>query len=119
MKVATVTGTVVSTISHEFFDAKRLLICDVEGSSGYLIAVDVVDELLERAVHPRVVVTSREPLQLADEYQGRVKVAKLNVDFNQNTAVRYRIQAIPTLLVLGALATRNRVVTLTAPWMTT
>ena len=43
MKVATVTGTVVSTISHEFFDGKRLLICDIEGSSGYLIAADVVD----------------------------------------------------------------------------
>jgi thioredoxin 1 len=37
--------------------------------------------------------------ELASEYRGRVKVAKLNVDFNQNTAIRYRIQAIPTLLV--------------------
>ena len=43
MKVATVSGTVVSTISHEFFDGKRLLICDLERSNGYLIAVDVVD----------------------------------------------------------------------------
>lgn len=43
MKVATVTGTVVSTISHEFFDGKKLLVCDLEGTSGYLIAVDVVD----------------------------------------------------------------------------
>lgn len=43
MKVATVTGTVVSTISHGFYDGTRLLVCDVEGSSGYLIAVDVVD----------------------------------------------------------------------------
>jgi len=43
VKVATVTGTVVSTISHGFFDGQRLLICDLEGSSGYLIAVDVVD----------------------------------------------------------------------------
>jgi thioredoxin 1 len=39
--------------------------------------------------------------ELATQYRGRVKVAKLNVDFNQNTAIRYRIQAIPTLLVFN------------------
>lgn len=33
---------------------------------------DVIDELLERAVHPRVLVTSREPLQLADEFHVQV-----------------------------------------------
>ena len=43
MKLAHVTGTVVSTINHPFFDGQRLLICDLEESSGYLIAVDVVD----------------------------------------------------------------------------
>jgi ethanolamine utilization protein EutN len=47
MKVARVAGTVVSPISHPFFEARRLLLCDVldaEGSpDGYLIAVDVVD----------------------------------------------------------------------------
>lgn len=46
MKVGKVTGTVVSTISFPFFDAKKLLICDlldIEGNStGYTIAVDVV-----------------------------------------------------------------------------
>jgi len=48
MKVATVVGTVVSTINHALFDGRRLLVCDVaslEGSSGdgYTIAVDLVD----------------------------------------------------------------------------
>jgi microcompartment protein CcmK/EutM len=43
VKVANVVGTVVSTISHGFYDGQRLLVCDIEGSSGYLIAVDVVD----------------------------------------------------------------------------
>ena len=47
MKVARVAGTVVSPISHPFFEAQRLLLCDLldaEGSpDGYLIAVDVVD----------------------------------------------------------------------------
>lgn len=46
MKVARVAGTVVSPISHPFFERRRLLVCDLldgEGSpNGYLIAVDVV-----------------------------------------------------------------------------
>ena len=38
--------------------------------------------------------------QLAQELQGRVKVAKLNVDDNPRTAARYGVQGIPTLLIL-------------------
>ncbi len=36
--------------------------------------------------------------QLASEYAGRVKIAKLNVDENPMTASRYSTQSIPTLL---------------------
>jgi thioredoxin 2 len=36
--------------------------------------------------------------QLASEYAGRVKVAKLNVDENPGTASEYGIQSIPTML---------------------
>ena len=36
---------------------------------------------------------------LAEEYAGKVKVAKLNVDENVATASRYKIQGIPTLLL--------------------
>lgn len=48
MKIGTVVGTVVSTINHELFDNRRLLICDYlepEGTaaSGYVIAADTVD----------------------------------------------------------------------------
>lgn len=37
--------------------------------------------------------------QLAAEYRGRVKIAKLNVDENPATASRYGIQSIPTMLL--------------------
>lgn len=48
MKIGTVVGTVVSTISAPVFDERKLLLCDLLDSAGlpegdYVIAVDVVD----------------------------------------------------------------------------
>lgn len=37
--------------------------------------------------------------ELATEYDGRVKVAKVNIDEQQNLASRYDIRAIPTMLL--------------------
>lgn len=37
--------------------------------------------------------------ELAGEYDGKVKVAKVNIDDHQNLATQYRIAAIPTLLI--------------------
>lgn len=37
--------------------------------------------------------------KIADAYQGKAKVVKLNVDENQQTAAKYGIQSIPTLLI--------------------
>lgn len=37
--------------------------------------------------------------ELAAEYAGRVKVVKLNIDENQQSAVKYNIRSIPTLLL--------------------
>ncbi|RJP41152.1 MAG: thioredoxin [Phycisphaerales bacterium] len=37
--------------------------------------------------------------QLADQYRGKVKVGKLNIDQNNDTAVRYSVSAIPTVLL--------------------
>jgi thioredoxin 1 len=46
--------------------------------------------------------------ELAGEYEGRALVAKLDVDSNRDTAVKYGIQAIPTLLFIkdGKVADR-------------
>lgn len=47
--------------------------------------------------------------QLAREYAGRVKFAKLNTDENQRTAGQFTIQSIPTLLFFkgGRLVNRQ------------
>lgn len=37
--------------------------------------------------------------QIAEEYDGRLRVAKLDVDANQETPARYGIRGIPTLLL--------------------
>jgi thioredoxin 1 len=37
--------------------------------------------------------------QVATELQGKVKIAKLNVDENPDVTQRYQIQAMPTLLI--------------------
>ncbi|MAS10076.1 thioredoxin TrxA [Endozoicomonas sp. G2_2] len=37
--------------------------------------------------------------EIADEYDGRLTVAKLNIDDNPNTPPRYGIRGIPTLML--------------------
>ena len=37
--------------------------------------------------------------QIANDYQGRLKVAKLNIDENQATPPKYGIRGIPTLML--------------------
>jgi thioredoxin 1 len=36
--------------------------------------------------------------ELAGEYEGKVKVGKLDVDENQQTAIKYGVRSIPTVL---------------------
>ncbi len=37
--------------------------------------------------------------ELADEYKGKLTIAKLNIDSNKDTAPKYGIRGIPTLLI--------------------
>jgi thioredoxin 1 len=37
--------------------------------------------------------------EVADEYAGKLVVAKLNIDENQNTPPKYGIRGIPTLMI--------------------
>ena len=36
---------------------------------------------------------------LANDYQGRIAVAKLDVDANPQTAMKYRVMSIPTIIL--------------------
>jgi len=38
--------------------------------------------------------------ELADEYNGKVKIGKVNIDEHQGLAAQYGVRAIPTLLIL-------------------
>jgi thioredoxin 1 len=37
--------------------------------------------------------------ELANEYEGKLKVGKLDVDNNQQSAIKYGVRSIPTLLI--------------------
>ena len=37
--------------------------------------------------------------ELADEYAGRVKIAKLDIDNNRQSAGQYDIQSVPTMII--------------------
>ena len=49
--------------------------------------------------------------ELAEEYSGKVTIARIDVDQNQKTASRYRIMSIPTMLLFknGVYLERNLV----------
>ncbi|OGU75148.1 MAG: thioredoxin [Ignavibacteria bacterium RBG_16_34_14] len=37
--------------------------------------------------------------ELANEYEGKAKIGKLDVDENQQTSIKYGVRSIPTLLI--------------------
>ena len=48
--------------------------------------------------------------ELALQYKGRVKFAKINIDDNQETPQQYSVRSIPTLLVFKAGAVVEQIV---------
>ncbi len=48
--------------------------------------------------------------EIAKDYEGKVKVAKLNVDENRDTATKYGIMSIPTILLFKDGAVSKQVV---------
>ncbi|MBI2988563.1 MAG: thioredoxin [Deltaproteobacteria bacterium] len=48
--------------------------------------------------------------ELAQEYEGKLKVAKLNVDENPITPSRYGVRGIPNLLILKDGAVKEQIV---------
>jgi thioredoxin 1 len=48
--------------------------------------------------------------QIAVEYEGKLKVTKLNVDDHPVTASRYGIRGIPNLIILKAGAVKEQIV---------
>ncbi len=48
--------------------------------------------------------------ELANEYDGKVKFTKLNVDFNPQTSAKYGVRSIPTLLIFKGGAPVDQVV---------
>ena len=38
---------------------------------------------------------------LAEEWNGKVKVVKLDVDYNQNLAIQYQVMGVPTLMLFN------------------
>ncbi len=48
--------------------------------------------------------------EMAEEYNGRLKVRKLNVDDNPLTSSKYEIMSIPTLLIFKGGEARERII---------
>jgi len=48
--------------------------------------------------------------EIAGDYAGKVKVGKVNVDFNNQVAMQYGIRGIPALLVFKGGAVANQIV---------
>jgi ethanolamine utilization protein EutN len=89
VKLARISGTVVSTVKHPFFEGRKLLLCDFvtpegQAAGGYTIAVDTVGAgvgelvlLLDEGNGARQITGATEaPIRtivagIVDEVQGR------------------------------------------------
>lgn len=76
-----------STVSDDTFDS------DVLGSSEPV----VVDFWAEWCGPCKQIAPSLE--EISQELDGKVKIAKMNIDENPNTPMKYGVRAIPTLIM--------------------
>ena len=72
----------------------------VTGNGGVALCVEIDPWRAQRRVDHRYLD------EIADEHEGKLRVAKLNIDENQATPPKYGIRGIPTLMVFkgGAVA---------------
>lgn len=76
----------VLTVTDDNFDA------EIGGASG----LTMVDFWATWCGPCRMIAPIVE--QLADEYAGKIKIGKLDVDTNQQTATKFNVRSIPTIL---------------------
>jgi thioredoxin 1 len=48
--------------------------------------------------------------ELAGEFNGKVKIGKLDVDNNQQTSINYGVRSIPTLLIFKGGKVRDTII---------
>jgi thioredoxin 1 len=48
--------------------------------------------------------------EIAEQYDGKVKVGKIDVDQNQNSAMKFGVRSIPTLLIMKNGEVINQIV---------
>jgi thioredoxin 1 len=86
--------------AHPNGDAKPLHVTDATFAREVLGASlpVMVDFWAEWCGPCRMIAPALE--KLAQEYAGRVRIAKLNVDENQRTSMQYQVQGIPTMLLV-------------------
>jgi thioredoxin 1 len=80
-------GTEIETVSDATFD-------ETVGGADTPVLVDFWAEWCGpcKMIHPTLE-------EIATEHKQRLRIAKLNVDDNPETAMRYNVMSIPTLLV--------------------
>ncbi len=112
--ICTHCGTKNRVPSERIRDKPRCARCHSELPAGAVLPVEATDASFDRELTNTdlpVLVDFWAPWcgpcrmvgpvleQLASQYQGRLKVVKVNVDQNQAVAGRYQIRSIPTMMI--------------------
>ena len=82
----------------------KAVYCEKLGTPDDLVVRDIPEPGAPAEGQVKVAIEARgvafaDTLMIAGEYQGKVKVGKMDVDRNGATPMRYKVTGIPTLLV--------------------